>query len=367
MNNNITNMTSQQIKHNSIQLKQLTPKVTLVQTIQQLRSELADIIAIIQEAKAMQRTSDSSEIYDMAVIERDTLIDKLYNAESQLIELLLPGNTDDNKNAIIEIRAGTGGDEAALFAAELFNMYKLFAAYKGWRFDIMSYSDSTLGGCKEASAAITGDNVYGQLKFESGVHRVQRVPQTEQSGRLHTSAATVAILPEAEDIDVDINERDIKIDVMRASGAGGQHVNKTESAVRFTHIPTGIVVNMQDERSQLQNRIRAMKILRSRVYDHYKQKYDSDISAMRKDQIGSGDRSERIRTYNFPSNRITDHRCNTNVFGMDKMLAGEHLDTLIADLRQHDKIEQLEAMAAAEQAAQQQSTTRTRRRHRTNA
>ena len=378
LDNNITGLSQQQIKTNSMTIKQLHHKVQLIQHIQQLRHELVDIIQIINESIQLQSTDNnmssnnhnnsntSNELYDLAIIERDNLLAQLRTSESELIELLLPGNVDDNKNAIIEIRAGIGGDEAALFAAELFQMYKFFAQRNEWKFDTISYSDSTLGGIKEGSASITGNNVFGKLKFESGVHRVQRIPQTESSGRLHTSAATVAILPEAEDIDINISDKDIRIDVMRASGAGGQHVNKVESAVRFTHIPTNIIVNMQDERSQQQNRVKAMKVLRSRVYQHYQSQYQSSIDEIRRSQIGTGDRSERIRTYNYPSNRITDHRCNTNIFGIDKMLAGELLDELIIDLRHHNKIEQLELIA--QQDKQQQAiSNRPSRRQKNNA
>ncbi len=240
----------------------------------------------------------------------------------------------DEKNAILEVRAGTGGEEAALFAADLFRMYQRYAELRGWRFEVMSISETGIGGFKEATASITGQGVFARLKFESGVHRVQRVPETEASGRIHTSAATVAVLPEAEDVDVQIDEKDLRIDVFRSSGPGGQSVNTTDSAVRITHIPTGIVVSQQDEKSQHKNRAKAMKILRARLYDLERSRVAAERAADRKSQVGSGDRSERIRTYNFPQTRLTDHRVNLTLHKLDRVLNGELdelADALIAD------------------------------------
>ncbi len=247
--------------------------------------------------------------------------------------LLLPKDAADEKSAILEIRAGTGGSEAALFAGDLFRMYERFASAKGWKVEVLSASEGEAGGYKEIIATISGRGVFSKLKFESGVHRVQRVPETEASGRIHTSAATVAVLPEAEDIDVEIRPEDIRIDTMRASGAGGQHVNTTDSAVRITHLPTGLIVT-SSEKSQHQNRAKAMQVLRSRLYDIERQKVESERSADRKSQVGSGDRSERIRTYNFPQGRVTDHRINLTLYKLDRMIEGEIdelVDALIAD------------------------------------
>jgi len=242
---------------------------------------------------------------------------------------LLPKDADDARNAILEVRAGTGGEEAALFAAVLFRLYQRYAALRGWRFEILDLSETGLGGFKEASAVISGRDVFARLKFESGVHRVQRVPETEASGRIHTSAATVAVLPEAEEIDVRIDERDLRIDVFRASGPGGQSVNTTDSAVRITHLPTGLVVIQQDEKSQHKNKARALKVLRSRLYEMERQARDSARAAERKNQVGSGDRSERIRTYNFPQGRVTDHRIDLTLYKIDKVMSGEALDEII--------------------------------------
>jgi peptide chain release factor 1 len=247
---------------------------------------------------------------------------------------LLPKDVADEKSAILEVRAGTGGDEAALFAAELFRMYQRYAEAKGWKFEVMSFTDTGLGGCKEASASINGRGVFARLKFESGVHRVQRVPATETQGRVHTSAATVAVLPEAEEVDIVIHEKDLRIDVFRSSGPGGQSVNTTDSAVRIVHIPTGVTVQQQDEKSQHKNKEKAMKVLRARLYDAERQKLDNERSAARKEQVGSGDRSERIRTYNFPQGRVTDHRINLTLYQIDDVMIGkidEFVEALIAE------------------------------------
>jgi len=251
---------------------------------------------------------------------------------------LLPKDAVDEKGVILEVRAGTGGDEAALFAGDLFRAYQRYAALKGWSVEILSASEGALGGYKEIVAEILGRSVYGRLKFESGVHRVQRVPATETQGRIHTSAATVAVLPQAEDVDVTIDEKDLVIETMRSGGAGGQHVNKTESAIRLTHVPSGIVVMMQEERSQHRNRAKAMSLLRSRLYDAERHRLDSARSEDRRQQVGSGDRSERIRTYNFPQGRVTDHRVNLTLYKLDKVMEGEALDEIIdALLRDHQQ------------------------------
>ena len=254
---------------------------------------------------------------------------------------LLPKDAMDDRNVVMEIRAGTGGDEASLFAGDLFRMYERFASLQGWKVDLISASEGTMGGYKEIIAEVQGRGAYARLKFESGVHRVQRVPDTETQGRIHTSAATVAVLPEAEDEDVAIKNDDLRIETMRAQGAGGQHVNKTESAIRITHIPTGIVVMMQDSRSQHKNRASAMNILRSRIYDAERQRLDSERSAERKGQVGSGDRSERIRTYNFPQGRVTDHRINLTLYKLPQVIAGDALGELIDALTTENQAAQL--------------------------
>jgi peptide chain release factor 1 len=268
----------------------------------------------------------------MAEEERDSARADLERLEQAIRIVLLPKDAADEKGAILEVRAGTGGDEAALFAGDLFRMYQRYAELKGWKVEVLSASEGTAGGYKEIIAEVVGRGVFARLKFESGVHRVQRVPATETQGRIHTSAATVAVLPEAEEVDLDINEADLKIDTMRAQGAGGQHVNKTESAIRITHVPTGTIVFVQDERSQHKNKARAMGLLRSRLYDMERQKLDSDRAADRKAQVGSGDRSERIRTYNFPQGRVTDHRINLTLYKLDKVITGEALDDVIDPL-----------------------------------
>jgi peptide chain release factor 1 len=270
-----------------------------------------------------------AELRGLAEEELRAVRARLIELEREVNPALLPKDAADEKNAILEIRGGTGGDEAALFAGDLFRMYQRYAELKGWRVEILSASEGTSGGYKEIIAEIAGRGVFARLKFESGTHRVQRVPETETQGRVHTSAATVAVLPEAEEVDVEINEADLKIDTMRAQGAGGQHVNKTESAVRVTHLPTGTIVFVQDERSQHKNRARAMTLLRSRIYETQRQKLDAERAADRRAQVGSGDRSERIRTYNFPQGRLTDHRINLTLYKLDKVMTGEALDEVI--------------------------------------
>ena len=288
----------------------------------------------LDDAKALINGRDA-DMRELALEEKsqlDVLVPKL---TEELQILLLPKDEADAKNAILEVRAGTGGDEAALFAAELFRMYQRFAETQGWRFEMLSVSEGTLGGYKDAQASISGKNVFQKLKFEAGVHRVQRVPATETQGRIHTSAAAVAVMPEAEEVDIQINENDLRIDVFRSSGPGGQSVNTTDSAVRIVHIPTGVTVQQQDEKSQHKNKAKALKILRSRLYEAEYQKREAERSAARKGQVGSGDRSERIRTYNFPQGRVTDHRINLTQYNLDLVMEGSGLaafaDALVAE------------------------------------
>jgi peptide chain release factor 1 len=315
---------------------ELQPVVTKIRLYEKAQAELADVNTLLTA-----RDTDR-EMRDLAEMEKPDIEERIETLEQEMQILLLPKDAADEKSAILEIRAGTGGSEAALFAGDLFRMYERYAAGKGWKVEVLSASDGDAGGYKEIIATVTGRGVFSKLKFESGVHRVQRVPDTETQGRIHTSAATVAVLPEAEDIDIEIRNEDIRIDTMRSSGAGGQHVNTTDSAVRITHMPSGIVVT-SSEKSQHQNRAKAMQVLRSRLYDMERQKADSERSASRKSQVGSGDRSERIRTYNFPQGRVTDHRINLTLYKIDRMMMGEIdevVDALLADY-QADQLAQL--------------------------
>lgn len=293
--------------------------------------------------ETMANDSDA-EMAAMAREELQALKEKLPELERALKLLLIPRDSADEGSAILEVRAGTGGAEAALFAGDLVAMYRRYAMLQGWRVTVMSISESDLGGMKEAILLVEGQGVFAKLKFESGVHRVQRVPQTETQGRIHTSAATVAVLPEAEDVEIEVKESDLRIDVYRASGAGGQHVNKTESAVRVTHIPTGVVAASQEEKSQHKNKAIAMKMLKARLYDAERQRVDSARAADRKDQVGSGDRSERIRTYNFPQGRVTDHRINLTLYKLDRVIAGDDLSELVNALAEHDQAARLAAL-----------------------
>jgi peptide chain release factor 1 len=313
----------------------LSPVAESIRALRQIQADIADAEAMIADS------ATDADMRELAEEELAELRERLPEIEHAVRLALLPKDEADAKNAILEVRAGTGGDEAALFAADLFGMYRKYAELQGWRFEPMEISENDLGGYKEASARITGKDVFARLKFESGAHRVQRVPQTEASGRIHTSAATVAVLPEAEEVDVQIDDKDLRIDVFRASGAGGQHVNTTESAVRVTHIPSGIVVSMQEEKSQHKNRDKAMTILRSRLYEHQRQELHDARASDRKSQVGSGDRSERIRTYNFPQGRVTDHRINLTLYKLEKVLAGEALDEIIAALISEDQAARL--------------------------
>ena len=310
-------------------------------------ANLVDVVEKYREYKkaksdfeeAKQMVGDP-ELKELAEMEMDELREKIPQLEEELRILLIPKDPDDDKNIICEIRAGTGGEEAALFAGTLFRMYSMYAEKKHWKIDVLNENETGLGGYKEITFMVTGKGVYSRLKFESGGHRVQRVPDTESSGRIHTSAATVAVLPVVEDVEIEINPSDIKMEVFRASGAGGQHINKTSSAVRLIHVPTGIVAECQTERSQTQNREYAMRLLQSRLYEIEKQKRDSELANERKSQVGSGDRSEKIRTYNYPQGRITDHRIGLSIFQMDNFLNGD-LDEMIDSLIAADRAEKL--------------------------
>jgi peptide chain release factor 1 len=307
----------------SREFAELNPVVDAVKAYRGVLAEIDGLQGLLDDPKT------DAEMRQMAQAEKPALEQKRAALEQQLKVALLPKDAMDDRNVIIEIRAGTGGDEASLFAGDLFRMYERFAAKQGWKVEVVSASDGSVGGYKEIVAEIKGRGAFAKLKFESGVHRVQRVPDTEGSGRIHTSAATVAVLPEVEDVDIVINDADLRIDTLRAGGAGGQHVNKTESAIRVFHIPTGIEVKMQEDRSQHRNRAKAMAVLRARLYEHERQKRDSARAAERRGQIGSGDRSERIRTYNFPQGRVSDHRINLTLHKLPQVIEGEALGEII--------------------------------------
>jgi peptide chain release factor 1 len=325
----------------SREFAELTPVVEVIKAYRSTEKEIAELSALANDS------GTDAEMRKLADIERRELQERMESLTQQIRLALLPKDAMDDHNAILEIRAGTGGDEAALFAGDLFRMYERYAAKQGWRTEILSLSEGTKGGFKEIVAEVQGRGVFAKLKFESGVHRVQRVPDTEASGRIHTSAATVAVLPEVEDVDIHINESDLKIDTMRAQGAGGQHVNKTESAIRITHVPSGIVVFVQEERSQHKNKSKAMTMLRAKLYDVEKTKRDSARAADRRGQVGSGDRSERIRTYNFPQGRVTDHRINLTLHKLPQVIEGEALEEVIDALVTEHQAELLAAEGAA--------------------
>ncbi len=319
--------------------KDLDPIVKEIAEFARTRDEAASL-------SQMAKSGEDPELRQLALEELQALNDRIPELERRVKLALLPKDRDDERNAILEVRAGTGGEEAALFAALLFRMYQRYAALKGWRFELLDYSETPLGGAKEVSALISGRGVFARLKFESGVHRVQRVPETEAQGRIHTSAATVAVLPEAEEVDLRIDDKDLRIDVFRSSGPGGQSVNTTDSAVRITHLPTGLVVIQQDEKSQHKNRAKAMKVLRSRLYEAEREAREAARAADRKSQVGSGDRSERIRTYNFPQGRVSDHRIALTLYKIDKVMSGEALDEIIDPLLAADEAARLAAVAA---------------------
>lgn len=322
----------------SREYSELDPIVTKMREYLMVEEELAGLDEILADS------DQDPEMLEMAKLEKPDLVEKLEQLEHEVKIKLLPKDEASEKNAILEVRAGTGGDEAGLFAGDLFRMYQRYADLKGWKVEIMSSSEAAKGGYKEIIATVTGSGVFARMKFESGVHRVQRVPETESGGRIHTSAATVAVLPEAEEVDIEIEEKDIRVDVFRASGPGGQSVNTTDSAVRITHLPTGLVVSQQDEKSQHKNRAKAMKVLRSRLYDLERQKLDDERAAERRGQVGSGDRSARIRTYNFPQGRVSDHRINLTLHKLDAILMGDGLDEVIDALITEEQASMLAAL-----------------------
>jgi peptide chain release factor 1 len=329
------NLASKDIARFSKEYSDLTPVVERVREFRSARSELSDLETIIGDDAA------DAEMRELAKGEVEELTARLPGLERDILRALLPKDEADARNAILEVRAGTGGDEAALFARELFEMYQRYATLHRWKFEVLSISENDIGGYKEASASILGTNVFARLKFESGVHRVQRVPATETQGRIHTSTATVAVLPEAEEVDIQIEDKDLRIDVFRSSGPGGQSVNTTDSAVRITHIPTGTVVQQQDEKSQHKNKAKALKVLRARLYEHKRQEIEQARAAQRKGQVGTGDRSERIRTYNFPQGRVTDHRIGVTLYKIDKVMSGEAIDEIIEPLITDDEAQRL--------------------------
>lgn len=318
----------------SMEYAELSPVVEAIKEYEAAQQEKEDLAALMDDPEMKEMAGE-----DLRAIEK-----RLPELERQIQLALIPKDEDDVKNAILEIRAGTGGDEAGLFAGDLFAMYKGYADKMGWKLEVVEGSESDVGGYKEIVAEITGSNVFKNLKYESGVHRVQRIPKTESGGRIHTSAATVAVLPEAQDVDISIDEKDLRIDTYRSQGAGGQHVNTTDSAVRITHIPTGVVVEMQEERSQHKNREKAMKVLRTRIYDAQRQKLAAERAEDRKSQVGSGDRSERIRTYNYPQGRVTDHRINLTLYKLEEVVNGQCLQEIVDALTAEDHAAALTAM-----------------------
>ncbi|MCJ2113074.1 peptide chain release factor 1 [Methylobacterium sp. E-025] len=332
---------SESIVQLSRELSDLDPVIAGIHAYRAAAANLAEVEALIDEP------GGDPEMRALAAAEKPDAEDALIKAHRDLQLMLLPKDAADEKSAILEIRAGTGGDEAALFAGDLFRMYAKYADTKGWKVEVISESEGTVGGYREVVAEVKGRGVFARLKFESGAHRVQRVPDTEAQGRIHTSAATVAVLPEAEEVDIVVNDADLKIDTMRSQGAGGQHVNKTESAIRITHLPSGIVIFVQEERSQHKNRARAMSLLRAKLYDAERSAKDAVRAADRKSQVGTGDRSERIRTYNFPQGRVTDHRINLTLYKLEEMLAGTALDELVDALVTEHQAELLAAEGMA--------------------
>lgn len=315
---------------------ELKPLVEKSRELTGIRTQLVDLAELVG--------GDDKEMAELAEGELNDLKDQEPLVEHELQLMLLPKDKADDSSVIIEVRAGTGGDEAALFAGDLFRMYQRFSQLHGWKLDVLSQSESEMGGYKEIQANISGDGVFALMKFEAGVHRVQRVPATETQGRVHTSAATVAVLPEPEDVDIEVSDTDLRVDVFRASGPGGQSVNTTDSAVRITHIPTGLIVIQQDEKSQHKNRAKAMKVLRARLYEAERARIDAERAAERKGMVGSGDRSERIRTYNYPQSRVTDHRINLTLYKLDEIVAGDGLDEVVQALVTQDRADRLAAV-----------------------
>ncbi len=327
------NLDSKQYAQLSKEFSELTPLANKIKMVEKLSLELSDLEELLM--------SDDSEMIKVAKLEKEQLTNEVSRLNSEIKILLLPKEDSDSKNAIVEIRAGTGGEEAALFAAELYRMYLRYSELNKWRYELIDISDTDHDGIKEVIINISGKNVFGTLKFESGTHRVQRVPETESGGRIHTSAATVAVLPEATDVDVEINEKDLRIDIFRSSGPGGQSVNTTDSAVRITHLPTGVISQCQDEKSQHKNKAKAMTVLRSRILEAERIKKNKERALDRKIQVGTGDRSERIRTYNYPQGRVTDHRISLTLYKLEQILKGEGLDEIINALRADNNAKRL--------------------------
>ncbi|VAX05261.1 Peptide chain release factor 1 [hydrothermal vent metagenome] len=341
----LEHMMSQSAELSSEEIVKLSKEYADLTPVVKVASDYLSLIREMQELAEMITDSDGDgEMKELAEMELPELKKKLPALEREMEIMLLPKDVDDDKNALLEIRAGTGGDEAALFAGDLFRMYQRFALLEGWKFNVVSSSSSDVGGFKEVIISVSGKGVFAKLKYESGGHRVQRIPETETGGRIHTSAATVAVMPEVEEVDIKLDDKDIRIDIFRASGPGGQSVNTTDSAVRLTHLPTGITVQQQDEKSQLKNRQKAMKVLMARVYDAERAKRDAIRSADRKEQVGSGDRSGRIRTYNFPQGRLTDHRINLTLYKLDQIVAGDALGEVITALITENQAAQMAEM-----------------------
>lgn len=337
-------LTDPNIVNNQEQMIKLSKERTHLEPIVEEIKKYIQAFNTIEEAEEILEKEKDSELIEMAKMELESAKESIPDMEERLKIMLLPRDPNDEKNIIVEIRAGTGGDEAAIFGGDLFNMYQRYSELQGWKLEIMESSVGDMGGFKEIVFAVKGDSVYSRMKFESGTHRVQRVPATETSGRIHTSASTVAVLPEAEDIDIDIRTEDLKVDVYRSSGCGGQSVNTTDSAVRITHLPTGIVVSCQDERSQLKNKTKAMKILKAKVYERELVRQQEEISSQRKTMVGTGDRSQKIRTYNYPQNRVTDHRVGLTLHKLDRVVDGSALDEIIDALilaEQEEKLKEI--------------------------
>lgn len=321
-------------------LRSLSKERRSLEKIDEAYHSYSKLVRDLEGARALLKESQDPEIRDLAEAELHELEEKQIKREEEIKILLIPTDPNDSRNSIIEVRAGTGGDEAALFAGDLYRMYSRYAERQGWTLEVIDFNESSLKGYKEISFSLTGEDVFAKMKFESGVHRVQRVPQTETQGRVHTSAASVAVLPEVEDVEIDIDMNEVRVDIFRSGGKGGQNVNKVETAVRLTHIPTGIVVSCQDERSQLKNKTKAMKVLRARLYEQARAEKDAKYSAERRSMVGSGDRSEKIRTYNFPQNRLTDHRINLTVYNLTEVMEG-YIDEVIEALRLAERTEKL--------------------------